>query len=35
VELDPLLTEYYMVRGWDADGVPTQGKLRELNLVGR
>ena len=35
VELAPLLTEYYTVRGWDADGAPTQGKLRELNLVGR
>jgi aldehyde:ferredoxin oxidoreductase len=32
VDLAPLLREYYTVRGWDARGVPTDRKLRELNL---
>ncbi len=31
-EREPLLSEYYSVRGWDADGVPTDEKLRELGL---
>ncbi len=32
VELDQLLEEYYMVRGWDEDGVPKEEKLRELGI---
>ena len=33
VDLDPLLDEYYLVRGWDRDGIPENNKLKELNLV--
>jgi aldehyde:ferredoxin oxidoreductase len=32
VELDQLMEEYYLVRGWDADGVPGDDKLRELGI---
>ena len=32
VELDQLLADYYMVRGWDADGVPVEEKLQKLGL---
>jgi len=32
VELDQLMEEYYMVRGWDEDGVPGKEKLMELGL---
>jgi aldehyde:ferredoxin oxidoreductase len=32
VELDQLLEEYYMVRGWDEDGVPKGEKLRKLGI---
>ena len=32
VELDHLMDEYYVVRGWNADGVPGEGKLKELEL---
>jgi len=32
VELEPLLEEYYRLRGWDADGVPTKAKLAQLGL---
>ncbi|MGE5678815.1 MAG: aldehyde ferredoxin oxidoreductase C-terminal domain-containing protein, partial [Pseudomonadota bacterium] len=31
-ELDVMLKEYYEVRGWDAEGVPTGDKLSELAL---
>lgn len=31
-KLDPMLTEYYRTRGWDQNGVPTRGKLAELEL---
>lgn len=30
--LEPMLNEYYRVRGWDTNGVPTPKKLRELGL---
>jgi len=30
--LDEMLDEYYAVRGWSADGVPTPDKLRDLGL---
>jgi aldehyde:ferredoxin oxidoreductase len=32
VELDQLMDDYYMVRGWDAEGVPGEEKLKELGL---
>ncbi len=31
-ELDVMLPEYYQLRGWDAEGVPTKDKLGELGL---
>ena len=30
--LDEMLPEYYAVRGWDENGVPTDEKLTELGL---
>ncbi len=33
VELDEMLPEFYELRGWDEDGVPTEEKLAELGLV--
>jgi aldehyde:ferredoxin oxidoreductase len=33
VELDKMLPEYYEVRGWGADGVPTAEKLQDLSIV--
>jgi aldehyde:ferredoxin oxidoreductase len=32
VELEGMLKEYYEIRGWDKDGVPTETKLKELEL---
>jgi aldehyde:ferredoxin oxidoreductase len=32
VDLEPLLEEYYRLRGWDKEGVPTEEKLKELGL---
>jgi aldehyde:ferredoxin oxidoreductase len=32
VNLEPMLKEYYRLRGWDAVGVPTEAKLKELGL---
>jgi aldehyde:ferredoxin oxidoreductase len=32
VELDEMLPEFYRLRGWDQDGVPTPEKLRSLGL---
>ena len=32
VELDRLLDEYYLVRGWDVDGAPREEKLKELKI---
>ena len=34
VRLGEMLPEYYMVRGWDKNGIPTPEKLAELGLVG-
>ena len=34
VELDVLLPQYYELRGWDEEGVPTKGKLKSLGLSG-
>ena len=31
-KLEPMLQEYYRVRGWDAQGVPKPRKLKELGL---
>lgn len=31
-KLDTMLPEYYQLRGWDAEGVPTGDKLAELGL---
>jgi len=31
-ELDRMLPEYYQVRGWDEEGIPTTEKLEELGL---
>jgi len=31
--LDEMLTEYYELRGWTQDGVPTDEKLQELGLI--
>jgi aldehyde:ferredoxin oxidoreductase len=31
-ELDLMLDEYYQLRGWDKDGVPTKKRLKELGL---
>jgi aldehyde:ferredoxin oxidoreductase len=33
VELEEMLPEYYEVRGWGADGVPTAEKLKDLSIV--
>jgi len=30
--LDEMLTQYYELRGWDKNGIPTEAKLRELGL---
>lgn len=34
-ELEVMLDEYYKVRGWDMEGVPTEEKLVELSLENR
>jgi len=31
--LDEMLGEYYQIRGWTPDGIPTEDKLRELGLA--
>lgn len=31
-ELDKMLEEYYQLRGWDKNGIPTEEKLKELGL---
>lgn len=32
--LDAMLDEYYRARGWTAEGIPTDKKLKQLGLVG-
>lgn len=32
VELDTMLSEYYQIRGWNKEGVPTEEKRKELSL---
>lgn len=34
-ELEVMLDEYYKIRGWDMEGVPTEEKLEELSLENR
>ncbi len=34
VQLDQLIEEYYLVRGWDPDGIPTEETLQELSING-
>jgi aldehyde:ferredoxin oxidoreductase len=31
-KLHEMLPEYYKLRGWDASGVPSKAKLKELAL---
>ena len=33
VELEPMLAEYYQVRGWDRNGVISEDKLHDLGLA--
>jgi aldehyde:ferredoxin oxidoreductase len=33
-DLDTMLDEYYRLRGWDVNGVPSAAKLAELGLAG-
>jgi aldehyde:ferredoxin oxidoreductase len=32
VDLEQLMAEYYLVRGWDLDGIPTKAKLQGLGI---
>ncbi|MBI5375933.1 MAG: aldehyde ferredoxin oxidoreductase family protein [Candidatus Schekmanbacteria bacterium] len=32
VDFEPMLTEYYALRGWDNNGVPTKEKISELGI---
>ncbi len=32
-DLEAMLEEYYQLRGWTAEGVPTDEKLKELGLA--
>ncbi len=34
-ELEVMLNEYYKVRGWDMEGIPSEEKLQELSLENR
>ncbi len=34
VELDPMLSEYYRIMGWDENGIPTPERLHKLGLSG-
>ncbi|WP_413882243.1 aldehyde ferredoxin oxidoreductase C-terminal domain-containing protein [Desulfobacula sp.] len=33
--LEEMLDEYYQVRGWSQDGIPSEKKLTELELGGK
>ena len=33
VDLEPMLDEYYRIMGWDANGVPTPERLKELGIL--
>ncbi len=32
-EMDELLDDYYAIRGWDPNGIPTMEKMEELGLT--
>ncbi len=32
VKLDPMLDEYYSIRGWDSNGIPEQKTIEKLNI---
>jgi aldehyde:ferredoxin oxidoreductase len=32
VDLEPMLDEYYRIMGWDAQGIPTQKRLEDLEI---
>ena len=32
--LDEMLEQYYQIRGWSQDGLPTEEKLNDLGLAG-
>jgi aldehyde:ferredoxin oxidoreductase len=32
-KLSDMLPDYYQVRGWGSDGIPTEAKLQELGLA--
>jgi aldehyde:ferredoxin oxidoreductase len=34
VKLEKMLKDYYKIRGWDKNGVPTEKRLRKLGLEG-
>ena len=31
--LNKMLDDYYQLRGWDENGIPTDEKMKELNLI--
>jgi len=31
-QFDAMLQEYYQLRGWDSNGIPTPEKLKELDM---
>jgi len=33
IDFENLLDEFYQVRGWNSQGIPTKEKLKELNLI--
>jgi aldehyde:ferredoxin oxidoreductase len=33
VDLEPMLDEYYRIMGWDAQGIPTQDRLKDLEIT--
>lgn len=33
VNLEPLLDRYYSIRGWNEEGIPSDDKLKELDLI--
>jgi aldehyde:ferredoxin oxidoreductase len=33
VELDYMLDEYYKLRGWDQNGIPSEAKLKQLGII--
>jgi aldehyde:ferredoxin oxidoreductase len=32
-DLEPMLDEYYRIMGWDAQGIPTQKRLKDLEIT--